>query len=243
MTQSALNTAPLISNNFVIRVTAVATVLAALTVGISVAGKWYGRVMVSGQFSTSDAPKDIFIGPDHLRLAENVIRFPSQRVTGEAEQVNLALQWPNMSGYSPDNAAAFVDPANDSQLLFIELSQATMSRDMSGRVEPIYARLFSDSDSTGRVVGPAGLTLRHFKSGSGYGDEVMLTDPKGGEAPYAVRCILPASPAAATSADCQRDIHVGQDLNVDYRFSSQLLDHWKDLDAAVLNYVASHIVP
>ena len=239
MTQSALNTAPLISNGVVMKITAVAAILAALTVGISVVGKWYGRLMVSGQFSASETPRDIFIGPDHIRLPDNVIRFPAQRVTGETEQVNLALQWPKMLGYNQDNAQVFIDPAYDSELLFIELSQSTMSRDMSGRVGPIYSRLFSDNG----VAGPAGLTLHHFKSGSGYGDEVMLTDPAGGDAPYAVRCIQPASPAEATSADCQRDIHVGQDLNVEYRFSSKLLGRWKDLDAAVSHYVTSHIVP
>lgn len=239
MTQSALNTAPLISNGFVMKATAVAAVLAAVTGGISIAGKWYGRLMVAGQFSAAETPKDIFIGPDHIRLPENAIRFPTQRVTGETEQVNLALQWPQMSGYSQDNSVVFIDPAYDSQMLFIELSQATMSRDMSGRVAPIYSRLFSDKGA----AGPAGLTLHHFKEGSGYGDEIMLTDPAGGDAPYAVRCVLPTSPAEATSADCQRDIHAGQDLNVEYRFSSKLLGHWKDLDAAVSRYVASRIVP
>jgi hypothetical protein len=52
-----------------------------------------------------------------------------------------------------------------------------------------------------------------------------------------VRCLLPDTPAAATSGDCQRDIAVGQDLSVLYRFSSARLPDWRALDKAVRDHV------
>jgi hypothetical protein len=238
MKQQALNTVPLISNSFLTKLTVATSVVALLTIGVSIAGKWYGRSIASGQHTESTAPKDIFIGPDHLRLPENVIRSPEQRVSGEAEQVNVALQWPAMLGYSAQNAAAFIDSSSATSLIFITYSQSTMTRDMSGRVAPIYSRLFEGLAEPG----PNGLTLHHFRKGSGYGDEVLLTDPNGGQTPFAVRCVLPASPLDATSADCQRDIHLGQDLNVEYRFSSTLLSSWKTLDADVSTFTNSHFV-
>lgn len=48
-------------------------------------------------------------------------------------------------------------------LIFLQISQSTMSRDMSGRVEPIYRHLFEGEAQPG----PAGLTLHNMKQNSG----------------------------------------------------------------------------
>jgi hypothetical protein len=237
MAHQTIEATPMISPGFVTRVTLVMSALAIATIAISIAGKWYGESIASDQYTDSTSERNIVIGLDQLVLPDNAIRFPQQRADGEAEQVNLMLQWPQMTGYDRQNAGLFLDVSGNSPLIFIQISQATMTRDMSGRVGPIYSRLFAGHAEKG----PAGLSLHHFRQGSGYGDEVLLTDPKGGAEPFAVRCLLPASPATATNADCQRDIRAGKDLNVEYRFSSTLLGDWKDIDTAMKEYVASHL--
>lgn len=237
MAQDMIDSAPLVSAGLVRKVVIGALAFATLTVGLSVAGKWYGRRIAVGEYSASTTPLSITIGPDRLSLPENAIRFPDQRFSGKQEQVNLALQWPEMRGYETADASRFFDISNAASLIFIQMSQSIMTRDMSGRVAPIYTRLFDGKPETG----PAGLTLHHFRAGSGYGDEVLLTDPFGGAEPYAVRCVLPATPSQSTGADCQRDILAGSDLSVQYRFSANLLKDWKALDAAVRTYAADHI--
>lgn len=230
---------PLISARFVYGLTAVVASLALLTAGISVAGRWYGENLALAGHTTSTENNDIFIGLDHLRLPSNVIRFEEQRVTGVAERADLYLTWPGMQGYTDNTRTLFNDVNHPGKLIFLDISQSTMSRDMSGRLEPIYQHLF---DGTA-LPGPAGLQRHAMKESSGYGQEVFFTADRGGDTPYTVRCILPATPAASTSADCQRDIHAGRDLVVLYRFSSQLLPQWQAIDTAVLNYVNSKIVP
>lgn len=239
MAQDMINSTPLVSAGLVRKAIIGAFVLSALTVGLSTAGKWYGRRITAGEYSTSLTPVDITIGPDKLNIPQNAIRFPEQRVSGSAEQVNLALQWPEMKGYDIADAHRFFDISNAASLIFIQMSQSVMTRDMSGRVAPIYARLYDGAAEPG----PGGLLIHRFKQGSGYGDEVLLTDPNGGEAPYAVRCVLPATPAQSNGADCQRDILAGTDLSVQYRFSANLLKDWKALDAAVRAYAETHIKP
>jgi hypothetical protein len=231
--------APLISSRFVCMLTAAVVALAALTAAISLAGRLYGENLALAGHTTSTQPADIFIGQDHLRFASNLIRFEQQRVTGRAERVDLYLTWPGLQGYTDGTRALFNDVNQPASLLFLDISQSTMSRDMSGRIEPIYQHLFSGTT----LPGPAGLVRHEMKQNSGYGQEVFFTANRDGDTPYAVRCLLPAAPALSTSADCQRDIHIGRDLVVLYRFSSQLLPQWQAIDTAVVTFLNNRLIP
>ena len=228
---------PLFSNRFVTRLTAAILVIALLSAAINLAARYLGDALVTGSHSDSLADFDITIGMDTLRLPANALRFASQRHSGESERTDMALLWPEMTGYSRDNRNRFDDVALSDGLIFIQLSQSTMSRDMSGRLEPIYSHLFEGA----AVPFDFGLVEHRLKPGTGFDGEVMLTAKRPGKTDYAVRCVLPATEQQATSGDCQRDVRVGQDLTVLYRFSSRLLDDWNALDNRVLDYVTSRI--
>lgn len=231
--------ASLISPRFLYALTAVIVGFAALTATISLAGRRYGENLALAGHSTSTEINDIIIGQDHLRLPSNVIRFEQQRMTGVAERADLYLTWPGLQGYTGETRARFNDVNHPESLIFLDISQSTMSRDMSGRIEPIYQHLFSGAP----LPAPAGLVGHTMKENSGYGQEVFFTAERDGNTPYAVRCIMPATPATSTSADCQRDIHAGRDLVVLYRFSSQLLPQWQAIDNAVEAFLNDRLVP
>ncbi|WP_242223133.1 hypothetical protein [Shinella zoogloeoides] len=230
--------APLISNRFLTRLTVGVAMLAGLTVAISVGGRMLGERIALAGHTESTAAIDIVIGQDQIRLPANTIRFEEERHTGRAERVDLYLTWPEMNGYSNGERARFNDANHPESLIFLNLSQSTMSRDMSGRLEPIYSHLFDDRPEPG----PAGLTRQPLKENSGYGGEVFFTGilPDGSD--YAVRCMIPADDAQSTSADCQRDIHIGRDLSVLYRFSSRLLPQWQAMEARVRDYLGRSLV-
>ncbi|MDQ0320061.1 hypothetical protein QO002_002199 [Pararhizobium capsulatum DSM 1112] len=231
--------APLIGKRFLYSVTAVAITLAALTSLISLAGQWYGGSLALAGHTENTDINDIIIGQDHLRLASNTIRFADQRATGATERVDLYATWPEMQGYSDATRHSFNDINRSDALIFMQISQSTMSRDMSGRVDPIYKHLFEGAPSPG----PSGLVKHHMRETSGYGHETLLTADRGQDTPYAVRCLLPQTPDGATSADCQRDIHIGTDLVVLYRFSSQLLPQWQAIDKAVIKFINERLAP
>ncbi len=70
---SAAEEAPLLSNRFVYRLTAVIAVLALLTVAISVGGHWFGqRIALAGH---TDSREEFLmqIGQDKLKLPANTI--------------------------------------------------------------------------------------------------------------------------------------------------------------------------
>lgn len=229
---------PLISSGFVYRLTAGVAVLAALTVAISVGGHWLGEKISLAGHTTDIKPISVTIGDDTMRLAANTIRFPSERSDGMAERVDLYLTWPQMQGYSETDRMRFDDISQSSSLIFLQISQSTMSHDMSGRLGPIYSQLMDGA----AYAGPFGLTAHQLRADAGYNDEILLTAPRPDETDYVVRCLLPSSPVLATSGDCQRDIKVGKDLSVLYRFSSNQLGDWRAMDAAVQNFVKTRLV-
>jgi hypothetical protein len=230
---------PLLSGRAKRRILVIFAVLVLLTAALAAGGRWLGERMALGGHTESREMYRVAIGQDRLTLAANTIRFGEQRHSGRAERIDLYLAWPELAGYSKDIKARFDDASNPDSLLFLQLSQSTMSRDMSGRLEPIYSRLFDGKAEPG----PFGLTLHRLKPNSGYGREVILTAPRDGSSPpYVVRCLLPAPGEPATSGDCQRDIRAGEDLTVLYRFSSTLLRDWQHIDAAVQSFVAARLV-
>lgn len=229
---------PLLSNRFVFLLTVVVAVLALLSIGISLFGHRFGEKWALSGHSDSTEILDISIGLDRLQLTSNTIRFEEQRKSGPSERVDIYLLWPEMTGYSRDARRRFDDLTQANGLIFLQLSQSTMSRDMSGRIGPIYSSLF-DGEAE---AGPFGLTQYQFRAGTGYEGESLLTAPRAGKPDYAVRCILPSPGAAPSGGDCQRDIHVGRDLTVLYRFSSALLGDWRQIDAAVEAYVSARIL-
>lgn len=229
----------LISNRTLFRITAVIGVLAVFASALTVVGSWLGDELALGGHTDSTTIHSILVGQDVLHLPANAIRFAEQRKDGRAESISTYLSWPRMEGFRKETASTFSNPARRDGLIFADFSQSVMSRDMSGRVEPIYSRLFNGVP----VKGPAGLTIRSLSKKSGFGDEKLLIARTKDGGIYAVRCVLPAKKQEATSADCLRDVRVGKDLTMLYRFSSTLLPQWQEIDRAMLDYARRHIGP
>lgn len=230
---------PLISTHFLVLATLTILCLAAASAAINWFGQSYGARLSLAGHSESGEILDVTIGRDRLALPANTIRFEQQRQSGNAESVDLYLLWPEMTGYSSAERRRFDDLSLSHSLVFLQLSQSTMSRDMSGRVEPIYRHLLD----VGSTPGPNGLVVHTFKSGTGYDGESLLIGKSPDGQPFAIRCLLPDAPERAGSSDCQRDIHVGEDLTVLYRFSSRLLGDWQAIDATVRAYVEARSRP
>ncbi|MCD2182146.1 hypothetical protein [Rhizobium sp. GN54] len=227
----------LVSPRFLKRLTLGVAALAGLTVAISIGGRTIGEHIALAGHTEDRTNVNVLIGQDLLHLPANAIRFEDQRVSGPTDRIDLYLTWPEMEGYTAANRSRFNDVARPESLIFLQLSQSTMSRDMSGRVGPIYSHLFDGTPEDA----PAGLTLRRLKASSGYEQEVLLTAPLPDGSTYAVRCILPGSGHATTSADCQRDIHIGDDLSLLYRFSSRLLPQWRAMEQVIRTFAGASL--
>ena len=208
-------------------------VLALLSLAVSVGGKWFGRSIALAGHTDDTTLREIVIGNNVISAPSNTIRFERARRDGIATRLDLYLRWPDLDGYS-DAARADFNHANDTRrIIFVSFEERMMSRDMSGRLAPIYASMIVRPG----VPGPAGITLYGFSEQSGYLNEVLaVAEQKGGE-PFVARC-LSGTNTAESLAPCERDIHVGDNLSLSYRFPKELLGNWRELDAAIRNKAA-----
>ena len=124
-------------SRFMARVFVAFLVLAALSAIISVAGKWWGRSIALAGHSDDTTIREVVIGNNVLAVPANMIRFETARRSGVTARLDLYARWPQMDGYSNDARDDFNHGGNTRNILFLSFDEPIMSRDMSGRFEPI----------------------------------------------------------------------------------------------------------
>lgn len=203
--------------------------LAILSLAISVAGKWYGHSISMAGHTDDASPREVVIGNNVISAPANTIRFERARRHGIAQRLDLYLRWPEMQGYTELARDDFNHAGGSKRIVFLTFEERMMSRDMSGRFAPIYSAMIARPGTEG----PAGLTLYAFDQKSGYLNEVLAVGERPGQEPFVARCLDGAS-AGESLAPCERDIHVGDNLSLSYRFPKELLANWRDLETEVM---------
>ena len=223
-----------ISPSFVMKVFYVFAALALLSLAISVGGKWFGRSIALAGHTDDTTLREIVIRNNVISAPANTIRFDRQRRDGVAERLDLYLRWPALDGYSDAARDDFNHARGSRNILFLSFEEGIMSRDMSGRLEPIYASMLVRPGK----AGPGGTTLYAFNEKSGYLNEVLAVAIRPDGETFVARCLVGES-AAESLAPCERDVHVGDNLSLSYRFPRELLGGWQKLDAAIRAKAAS----
>ena len=218
-----------VDSSLMMRVFYAFAVLAVLSVAISLAGKWLGHSIAMAGYTDDTTQHEIVIGNNVIVAPANAIRFEQSRRDGIASRLDLYLRYPQMDGYSQDARDDFNGVDGRRTILFLSFEPQAMSRDMSGRFEPIYSQLIDRPGSPG----PDGTTVYRFIRKSGYLDETLVVADRPGTTPFVARC-LAGEAAAQSLAPCERDVLVGDELSLTYRFPEAFLRNWQALDKAVL---------
>lgn len=226
-------TARIVESGFAMKVFYAFAALAALSVLISLAGRMIGSNLAAVGHTEDRRRVEVVIGNNVFSIPANMIRAEEARRGGDARRIDLYALWPSMEGYSNARREAFNNRTATRRIVFMSVEPRMMSRDMSGRLEPIYRRLI---DLPGQP-GPAGLRVYNFAPGSGYTDELLVVGERPGRESFVARCLSGAA-AAESLAGCERDVHVGEQLSLSYRFPEEMLESWEALDAAVSAKVA-----
>ncbi len=224
------NNAPAtVTSGFAWRMFMVIAVMSAITLVISIGGRMVGDALATGGHALSTEIHTIEIAGNTLTIPENIIRFKTQRVSGRLERLDLYLLYPQMTGYTQETKDWFNDRTEDRRLVFMTLEESQMSRDMSGRLDPIYRVITRPAASRTE----AGLEIHEFLPSAGYSNEELLVSPASdGAARFVVRCMTGAETAIALGV-CERDIRVGDNLSLTYRFPRTMLSQWRQLEANV----------
>lgn len=212
--------------------------IALVSAGISYAGKVFGRSIALAGHSDDLTVQGIVVEGEMLAVPANMIRFAQNRRSGTANRLDLYLSWPDLSGYSEEQRALFNHATGENRIIFAAFEPRVMERDMSGRLTPIYRLLIEEP---GEPV-EAGLVAHRFVEASGYGDEMLIVDPTRFVAPFVARC-LTGEEADTALAPCERDIDVGVNLSLRYRFPRALLEDWRQLDAGMRAFAEKTLQP
>ena len=211
-----------------------------LSVLISFSGRMFGGKVMLGGNSVNTNTHEIVIANAVLNVPENYIRQSEQRSAGVKARLELYAVWPSLEGYSAKNKIYFNNQQNgQSQLLFITIEPQQMSRDMSGRFDPIYRQLI---DPMPENTATAGLESYTFKEDRAiFANERLFVGDRGEDRAFVARCITGADGDQAL-APCERDIFIDNDLSVKYRFPFWLLKDYAKLDAQVLDLIGNMVV-
>ncbi|MCO5133693.1 MAG: hypothetical protein M9908_04935 [Phyllobacteriaceae bacterium] len=224
--QEAAQVEKILSQSFMALLIKLALAMTAVALVIFASASYYGAIVAKGGHETETVTRQVAIANEVLNVPANMIRFRSQRKSRALERLDLYAHWPTMQGYSDDRAAIFDDMKAGAPLLFISIEPRDMTTDMSGRVSTIYEKFFAGPP----IDAGHGLVRRAFSSESAYFMEDLyyqMDSPY----PFAARCIRESDRIAAPY--CIRDIHIGKDLMVSYRFHANLIGEWMELDRAV----------
>jgi hypothetical protein len=223
-------------SRFLVRLFMGFAILVVLSAGISVAGKLMGHTIAMAGHTDDARPFEIVIGNNVLDIPGNEIRFEQARINGVAPRIDLYVAWPSMRGYSEPERALFNNSGEAPSLIFMAVDDRMMSRDMSGRFEPIHSTIIERPARRG----PADLAIYRFSEKSGYTDESLVVGPVVEGTRFVARC-LTGEAGRQSLAPCERDINFGRDLTLTYRFPQRLLAQWASLDEAVRHKAESYL--
>lgn len=231
MKQAAMTDAPevtVVDSMLMKRVFHAFAALALLSIAISLGGKWFGRAIAMAGYTDDRTIHEVVIGNNVIEVPANAIRFEQARRDGIASRLDLYLRYPQLDGYSEAARDDFNHSGSTKDIVFLSFEPRIMSRDMSGRFAPIYSALVARPGN----AGPDGTTIYDFSARSGYLNEVLVVAGRPGKDPFVARCL--SGPSAEESlAPCERDIHLGEDLSLTYRFPREFLNDWQTLDASI----------
>lgn len=184
--------------------------------------RYHDRVALRG-LKGKPSPVRVILAEEPLVIPANMIRFRNERRGGELEKVDLLLHWPSLDGFSEDRAADFRKTGTGAPLVFATLTPRADAFDSDRRLDTIYDRFFSGAP----FPGPSNLIGRTLDTESGYAGEVVYHAPPG-TPPFATRCLAQATPEIP--ATCIRDVNMGYNLTLRYRFDHALLADWRSMD-------------
>ena len=211
-----------------------------LSVLISIAGRMFGGQVMLGGNSTSTASHEIVIANAVLNVPENYIRHSDQRSGGVKAELDLYAVLPSFEGYSTKNKKLFNnEQQGQSQLVFITIEPQQMSRDMSGRFDPIYRQLVDPNPENTATEGLESFTFK--KDRAIFANERLFVGELGKGRKFVARCITGIDGDQAI-APCERDVFLADSLSVKYRFPFWLLKDYRILDAEVVGLVERMIV-
>jgi hypothetical protein len=167
-------------------------------------------------------------------IPANFIMYARARQGGPLRKVELFTSFPDFKGYTDWNASNFSGNAADSPVIFLLLREEQFKISETERLQRVYMSYFTDPAGK---PGPFNLVEYAFRDDSGYHNEDLFVGQDAGQ-PVVLRCVRFS--AEVPSPSCLRDVRLGHDVALTYRFKRANLGRWQDIihgiDALVTSF-------
>lgn len=172
---------------------------------------------------SGSVPVSVTVAGEMLTIPNGYFRFVDQRRAAKLDRIDLLLSWPGLGVATPTRPPGPTEIDVDPNLVFVSIARRDVAFDSTARLATVYQRFFAGP----AFDGPGGLLGQRMAAGSGYEDELVYFEP-GAVRPFAARCF--AGEQADRVTICLREVMIGRDLILTYRFAASLLPAWQTLD-------------
>lgn len=187
--------------------------------------------------SESSEKVDMMIGDSQFLVPSNFTRYPLQRVGGTQNEIDLHALLPELAPYSIERREAFEDNTSDAMVVHIKIHLAENLLPASRRFDEIYSRHLA---SLVPVPGPTGLQRYDFSENSGYRDQDLFVDERGGTQPLLLLCFRET--VIIFSPNCTRTFQINDTVALTYRYKRTQMERWETIDRTITALVESFIV-
>ena len=177
---------------------------------------------------------DIRVDGVRFRVPANYTKFRRSRYDGDQDDVPMHALLPNMSPWSPGDAAAFASNAPNARVIHITLAV--------DRAPLTYQEKFERGIKPAALVpegepGPFGLTQYKFGKGTGYETTEWFSTKLEDGSDLVMRCDASANPDFGSS--CMRVTRLPDNVGLTYKFKRTHLAQWREIEAGVMGLIAS----
>jgi len=169
-----------------------------------------------------------------FRVPANYTKYRRSRYSGDHEDVPMHALLPNLSPWSPGDAAAFASNAPNARVIHFTL---TVDRGPLTYEQKFDRGIRPAAENEAGEPGPFGLTQYKFGPGTNYEHTEWFTAKLDNGTELVMRCDASANPDFGSS--CMRVTRLPDNVSLTYKFKRTHLAQWKQIEAGVMGLVDS----
>jgi len=187
------------------------------------------------QPAPTDATRAIalVVGPARFQIPANYLLAASARRGGAVKDLALIAMLPDLEGYTLGAAQEFTANAPESRVVHLMLKSGQAVLPEQERIDRIYMMQVANPKGE---QGPYGLRQYAFRADSGYHAQDLFVGATDA-GPMVLLCTKLTPDVLSPS--CLRDLPLGNDLSLSYRFKRAQLAQWRAIDTGMRALIAS----
>ena len=182
-------------------------------------------------------PVHLSVGGTPFLIPANYIVYSRERNSGPHARVTLVALIPDFRGYSPEEARQFTDDSARSRVVHLRIWADDLALSEAAQLHRVLLHFVK---SPRGQPGSFGLTRYSFRTDNGYRGQDLFVGVYRGQT-IVLRCWRAAGTNQAP--DCMRDLRLGHNVVLSYRFKRTYLGQWRQIAQGVRQLVAQFLHP